>query len=77
MNNKARNWHMETAGDDKSTQHKKTISEPAEHSSIDSSHQGINTQPQQSCVTYSTKEGTHRAVLLTVIIQVCNRNGYI
>jgi len=67
---------VETAGDDHSTQHKMTISELAEYCSIDSSHQGINSQPQQSCVTHSTKEGTHRALLLRAIIQVCNRNGY-
>jgi hypothetical protein len=68
---------VETAGDDQSTQHKKTISEPAEHCSIDSSHQGINSHPQQSCVTHSTEEGTHQALLLTAIIQMCNWNEYI
>lgn len=68
---------METAGGDQSAQHKKTIIEPTEHCSTDNSHQGINSQSQQSYVTHSTNEGRHRALLLIAIIQMCNRNGYI
>jgi hypothetical protein len=75
MNNRGHYEHGETAGENQSAQHKKTVSEPAQHCSINSIHQGISSHAQQSYVAHSTKEGIHQVLLLTAIIQVCNETG--